>query len=76
MMRKPEGDKVVEIMVSYEKEGLDKGLEQGLEQGKKQGKEINKIETASAMLKKDMDVPLIAEITGLPFKDIIRLKEK
>ncbi|MGY4690936.1 hypothetical protein [Salibacterium sp. K-3] len=51
-MEKPEGDKIMEIMVSYEKEGLDKGLEQG----KKQGKEINKIETASAMLKKDMDI--------------------
>ncbi|MFD2706731.1 transposase [Salibacterium lacus] len=72
MMRKPEGDKVMEIMVSYEKEGLDKGLEQGLEQGK----EMNKIETATAMLKKDMDVPLIAEITGLPPEDILRLKEK
>ncbi|MFD2706728.1 Rpn family recombination-promoting nuclease/putative transposase [Salibacterium lacus] len=72
MMRKPEGDKVMEIMVSYEKEGLDKGLEQG----KKQGKEMNKIETATAMLKKDMDVPLIAEITGLPPEDILRLKDK
>ncbi|MGY4690933.1 transposase [Salibacterium sp. K-3] len=83
-MEKQESDKVMEIMVSYEKKGMEKGWKQGKKEGKEkgkkegieQGKEIKQMETASAMLKKDMDIDLIAEITGLPTEEILRLKDK
>ncbi|SFM18857.1 RpnC/YadD family protein [Salibacterium qingdaonense] len=75
-MEKQESDKVMELMVSYEKKGLEKGKEQGLEQGRKQGKERTKTEIAAAMLKKDMDVETIAEVTGLTTDKVIQLKQQ
>ncbi len=47
---------------------MEQGLQQGLEQGSKQ----EKIEIAKNMLKNDMDISTISELTGL---DIITLKE-
>ncbi|SFQ43570.1 conserved hypothetical protein (putative transposase or invertase) [Salibacterium halotolerans] len=67
-----EGQKVREFVVSYEKKGMEKGLEQGIEKGK----EETKTEIAAAMLKKDMDVDTIVEITGLSAGEILRLNKE
>ena len=64
-------------------EGLNKGMKKGIKEGRKEGREegikegreegINS--TASKMLKKDMEVDLISELTGLSIDEIIKLKE-
>ncbi|MDQ0300556.1 putative transposase/invertase (TIGR01784 family) [Salibacterium salarium] len=59
-MEKQESDKVMELMVSYEKKGMEKTKE----------------EIASEMLKKDMDVETIAEVTELTTKEVLQLKQQ
>ncbi len=60
------------------KEGLEKGLErgikQGLEQGLERGTEQSKNEIAKNMLKKDLYISLISEVTGLSNEQINNLK--
>ncbi len=60
-------------------EGLNKGKEQGIQQGREEGIKEGRKEginsTASKMLKKDMEVDLISELTGLSIDEIIKLKE-
>ncbi|MFZ4453622.1 Rpn family recombination-promoting nuclease/putative transposase [Salibacterium aidingense] len=70
-----EGEKVREFIVSYEKKGMEKGMEQGIEQGMKQGKEKTKTEIAEAMLKKDLDIETISEVTGLSTDEVLQLKQ-
>ena len=48
------------------KEGIDIGVERGKTQGSKE----SKLEIAKAMLKKNMDINLIAEITNLTVEEI------
>src|SRR5690625_3610982 len=61
-----------------EKRGLEIGQKQGVEIGKKRGLEIGEKQTqeqiAMNMLKKDFDIELIAEVTGLSQKQIEKLK--
>ena len=49
------------------KEGIDIGI--------KEGSKESKLEIARAMLKKNMDINLIAEITNLPVEEIKTLKQ-
>ena len=58
----PEADKILELTVSYE------------EKGKKIGKEIGKQEVAIEMLKKELDLNLIAEVTHLSIEELQKLK--
>ncbi|MDQ0300551.1 putative transposase/invertase (TIGR01784 family) [Salibacterium salarium] len=46
-------------MVSYEKKGMEKA----------------KTEIAEEMLKKDMDIETISELTGLTTEEVLRLKQ-
>lgn len=64
--------------ISYAKEkglaeGLKQGIEQGIEQGIIEGKKKKQIEIAKQMLKKDMPIKLIADITGLSISIIKNL---
>ena len=56
------------------KQGLEKGHKQGLKEGHKQGLEEGEkkksLEIASAMLKTNLSVNQISELTGLSEKDI------
>ncbi len=52
------------------KEGVKEGIDIGVERGKTQGSKESKLEIAKAMLKKNMDINLIAEITNLTVEEI------
>ena len=56
-------------------EGLNKGMKKGIKEGIKEGRKEGINSTASKMLKKDMEVDLISELTGLSIDEIIKLKE-
>ena len=61
----------VESEISEAREDARKeGIKEGLAQGSKESKQ----EIAKAMLKKNMDINLIAEITNLPVEEIKTLK--
>ena len=57
------------------KKGIKEGIKEGREEGIKEGRKEGKNSTASKMLKKDMEVDLISELTGLSIDEIIKLKE-
>ena len=56
-----------------EKIGIQKGREQGMEKGMEKGKLKEKIKTAENMKKEDMDISIIAKITGLSLEEIEKL---
>ncbi|MBE6141135.1 MAG: hypothetical protein E7172_06395 [Firmicutes bacterium] len=51
-------------------DGIEKGIEKGIAQGIEKGIEQNKITVAKNMLKKNIDMTDIVEITGLSEKRI------
>ena len=53
------------------KEGIKEGIDIGIKEGSKE----SKLEIAKAMVKKNMDINLIAEITNLPVEEIKTLKQ-
>ncbi len=57
---------------SLKKEYLNKGIEQGIEQGIEEGIE----NTAVNMLRKNMDINLISEVTKLDLEKIQKLKTR
>ncbi len=63
-MEKKEGEKVMELMVSYERKGLKKGKKQ------------EKVSIAKNMLKKELDEHVISEVTGLTHDEIQILKKE
>ena len=72
-------DDFVKLMSDEEEERLLKnsyiqeGFEQGIEQGIKEGIEQQTIELTKNMLKKDIDISKISEITGLSSDEITKL---
>ena len=56
-------------------QGIERGIEQGIEQGKKQGLKEGTQNIAKEMLKKNMDINLIMELTKLT-KDEVKKIEK
>ena len=52
------------------KEGLEKGIEQGIEQGKKQGIQEAKIEIIKRMIKANMKIEQIMELTNFTKEEI------
>ena len=54
-----EGEKIMEVMNSYERKGMEKG----------------KIAAAKKMLEKGIDIEEIADLTELPVEDVERLKK-
>ncbi|MBB5172429.1 hypothetical protein [Texcoconibacillus texcoconensis] len=57
---KQEGEKVMELMVSYERRGMEK----------------EKVNVAKNMLKMDMEDEVIVEATGLSHEEVRSLKEE
>ena len=55
------------------KRGMDSGIKQGMAAGIAQGKKESILETAKNMLKKKLDINLIAECTGLSEEEINNL---
>ena len=55
--------------------GLREGKQEGLLEGKQEGRIAEKLETAKAMLAKEMEMTLISEITNLPEAQLLQLKE-
>ena len=64
-------------MYNMRQEGLEEGMKKGITKGKKEGiaegKKANKIEIAKKLLKKNMDILEIQEITGLTQEEIEQL---
>ena len=56
------------------KEGMEKGLKEGKKEGLKEGLKKAKTAVAKTALLKGMDVPIIAELTGLSIPEIEKLK--
>ncbi len=55
------------------KEGIKLGEKLGEKRGEKKGEEKNKLNTAMAMIKKGLNLDLIAEVTGFPTQRIQQL---
>ena len=57
-------------------DGLKKGREKGREEGREEGKEEEKVNNAIKMLKRNLELNLIQDITGLSIKRIKELKKQ
>ena len=57
-------------------QGIQQGIQQGMQQGMQQGWQERNYEVVSNMLKKNTDVDFISEVTGMPVKEIKKLKNK
>ncbi len=62
-----------DMMLTLSQELKRRGFEKGLQAGRQEGILEGKLETAEALLKEKMPVEKIAQITGLPLKDIKKL---
>ena len=74
-----ESDKMAEL-VKYQSlenartEGINEGISQGIEQGIEQGKEETLINTIKSMLKKNISIEDISDITNKSIEDIKKIK--
>ena len=67
--------KTKELELEYMKEkGISLGISQGISQGIEEGISSRNIEIAQNMIKKDIDMKTISEVTGLSMKKIKKLK--
>jgi len=57
-------------------QGIEEGIEKGIEKGIEQGIEKGKMQTAKKLLKKGIDIEIIAESTGFSKKEIKKLAAK
>jgi len=57
------------------RESMEKGMEKGREEGMEKGAYLNKLETAKGMLRKNLSIDLISEITGLPLAELEALQK-
>lgn len=64
------------LLDEIEEKGLQKGMEEGLEKGMQKGREEGREEVALRMLKKNMDLESIQEVTELSMDKIRALKER
>jgi predicted transposase/invertase (TIGR01784 family) len=55
--------------------GMEQGIEKGMEKGEQKGRIKEKMEIAINMLRKNMDIDLIKDVTGLSEQEIIDLKD-
>ena len=55
-------------------QGLQEGIQKGLQQGIQKGRMEERQTVIVNMLKKKLDISLISEVTGLPTKEIKKLK--
>lgn len=69
-------DKIMEIPISYEEKGKEIGREEGKKEGKEEGKGEGIRLVAQEMLRKGMEIKLIAEVTKLTEEELEILKRK
>ncbi len=62
-------------VTSWEKIARKEGKQEGKQEGRVEGKLEEKIETAKKMLKKNLDITIISDITGLSIEEIEKLAE-
>ena len=74
--KRPEADKIFEIPISYEEKGKEIGEEIGKEIGKAIGEEIGVRKVAVKMLRKNVDLDFIAEVTQLDIEEIKKMKQQ
>jgi predicted transposase/invertase (TIGR01784 family) len=55
------------------KQGEERGVKKGVKTGFNQGKKIEKVEIAKKLIKRGIDLNIIAESTGLPREEIDEL---
>ena len=70
-------DKIAELDYSREEglaQGMEKGRQEGLAEGKQEGRTERDTEVVLNMLKKKLDIKLVSEVTGLPIREIKKLK--
>ena len=72
VIKLPEADKIFEIPISYE----EKGKVIGKEIGRKEGSAIAMRNVVVEMLRKDLDLNFIAEITHLDIKEIKDIQQE
>ena len=84
-MKPKEGEKIMEIMNSYERKGREigvekgiekgivKGREEGIEKGIEKGREEAILSVAKRMLKKGRSVEEVADLTGLSEEIVAKL---
>ncbi len=56
------------------RESMEKGREEGMEKGMERGAYLNKLEIAKGMLRKNLSIDLISEITGFPTAELDELQ--
>ncbi len=56
------------------KQGIEKGIKQGIEQGREQGREQERRSVALKMLKKNLPLELVAEVTELTIAQLQQLQ--
>ena len=57
-------------------EGREEGLQEGLQEGRQEGEQFAQKRIALNMLKKNMDISVVSEITGLSKAEIKKLKKQ
>ncbi|WP_353572716.1 Rpn family recombination-promoting nuclease/putative transposase [Candidatus Albibeggiatoa sp. nov. BB20] len=79
MRNREEVNMFLETIKAQEKQAFQQGKQEGLQQGKQEGKQEawqqSKLEIAKAMLFKDLEINLIAELTELSIDKIEQLKK-
>ena len=68
-------DEKMKIQYAEEK-GIERGKNEGIAIGKIEGKKEGKLEIAKKMLKKETDIELIKEFTGLTEEEINKVKNE
>ena len=55
------------------KDGIQEGIQEGIQVGRQEGIKDGKLDTARKLIKKGVDIDIIAEATGFPRKEIEKL---
>lgn len=75
---KQEIDMIVDSVRKYKEtafeEGMQRGVQLGIQQGLQQGTTQAKLEIAATMLRENLELPLIAKLTGLSEAEILQLQ--
>ena len=63
--------------IEYAKEtGLEEGLAKGLAKGREEGREEERNSIVLKMLKNNLPVQIICDVTGLSLEEVAKLKEE
>jgi predicted transposase/invertase (TIGR01784 family) len=60
----------------WQREGWQKGEQEGRQKGEQEGRQEEKVEIALNMLRKDLDLATIAEVTGLTIEQLQSLSRQ